>query len=667
MGLANKNENNRVYLVFGLMLLVCLGIFTKLTVIQFKDGEKWRSKADSLTIKDESIPANRGNIYSADGSLLATSIPKYSIYFDPFAPSDENFEKNIKPFSDSLARFLKKKSAGQYESDFRKARSNKKRYLHIATKLSYTDYMRMKSFPLFNLGKNKGGMIVDQVNVREYPMGMIANRTIGYERVNDDGSLTRKGVEAAFTDQLTGKEGRRKVQKMAKRLWKPIGDGNEIDPKDGLDVITTIDVYIQDIAHHALLKALEDFEAHHGTVIVMETKTGHIKAISNLGQGANGKYTETINYAVVEKHDPGSTFKLASYLALLDEGKADTATIYDTHNGVVTFSGKRVRDSNHRGYGKISLARGFEVSSNTVVTQAVNNGFKDNPKQFTDKLASFGFNKPLGIDLLGEASSYIPVPGDRNWSKIALPWMAYGYGILVTPLQTLTLYNAVANDGKMVKPQFVQEIRDVNNSVQVFETQVINPQIVKPQVIREMQDILKNVMKKKGGTGHRLYSTDFSMAGKTGTAQMNYGKSGGGMYYASSFVGYFPAEEPKYSCIVVIHRPTKGSYYGGDVAGPVFKRLAQKIFTDVPSMKEIKDIDKVLPEVNKKYEKYYSTVKTVGNKMPNVIGLSPMDAIAILENLGVKVKTHGFGKVKSQSIIEGQIIDKKQIILLELS
>lgn len=666
MGLANKNENNRAYLVFGFMLLICFGIFAKMSIIQFKDGEKWRSKADSLTIKDESIPANRGNIYSADGSLLATSIPKYSIYFDPFAPSDENFEKNIKPLSDSLAKFLKRKTSGQYESDFRRARSNKKRYLHIATKLSYTDYMRLKSFPLFNLGKNKGGIIIDQVNVREYPMGMIANRTIGYERVNDDGSLTRKGVEAAFTEYLTGKEGRRKVQKMSKRLWKPIGDENEIDPKDGLDIITTIDVYIQDIAHHALLKALEDFGAHHGTVIVMETETGHIKAISNLGLGENGSYSETINYAVVEKHDPGSTFKLASYLALLDSGKVDTATIYDTYNGIVNFSGKRVRDSNNRGYGKISLARGFEVSSNTVVTQAVNDAFKDNPKVFTDKLESFGFNKPLGIDLIGEPSSYIPVPGDRNWSKIALPWMAYGYGILVTPLQTLTLYNAVANNGKMVKPQFVQEIRDVNNSVKFFETQVINPQIVKPQVIREMQDVLKNVMKKKGGTGNRLYSPDFSMAGKTGTAQMNYGKAGG-IYYASSFVGYFPAEEPKYSCIVVIHRPTKGSYYGGDVAGPVFKRLAQKIFTDVPSMKEIKNIDKVLPEINKKYNKYYSTVKNVGNKMPNVVGLNPMDAIAILENLGVRVKTTGFGKVKSQSIEVGKTLDKTQTIILELS
>lgn len=665
MGLTKKSENNRIYFVFFGMLAIGIAIFTKMSIIQFKEGEHWRSKADSLTIKDEIIPANRGNIYSADGSLLATSIPKYTVYFDPMSPSTENFEKYIRPFSDSLAKFIPKQTAGQYEAYFRKARSNKKRYIHIATKLSYTQYMKLKSFPLFNLGKYKGGMIVNQVNVREYPMGMIANRTIGYERVNDDKTITRKGIEAAFTDYLTGKEGRRKVQKMSKNLWKPIHDENEIDPQDGYDITTTIDVYIQDIAHHALLSSLEYYEADHGTVVVMETNTGEIKAISNLGKIGDGSYTETVNYAVLERHDPGSTFKLASYLALLDDGKADTATIYDTHNGVVTFFNRRVTDSNRRGYGKISLARGFEVSSNTVATQAVYQAYKDNPKAFTDKMKEFGFNQTLGLDLKGEPASYIPVPGDRNWSKIALPWMAYGYGILVTPLQTLTLYNAVANNGEMVKPHFVKEIRDVNNTLQTFEKEVINPQIVKPEVIKKMQAVMKNVVIR--GSGKRLYSPDFSMAGKTGTAQMNYGKAKGGMYYASSFVGYFPADNPKYSCIVVIHRPTKHSYYGGDVAGPVFKRIAQKIFTDVPSLNEIKDIESPLPKAVKSYKNYYANVKQSGNVMPDVVGLPAMDAVAILENLGLKVQTAGTGKVIRQSIKNGEKITKQQTITLELS
>lgn len=664
MALAKKGDKN-VYYVFLGMVLVSMLVLWKLSVIQFRDGEKWRSQADSLMIRDEVVAANRGNVYSADGSLLATSIPKYNIFFDPTTSSDENFEKYIKPLSDSLAKMLGKKTSGQYEANFRRLRSNKKSYTPIVNRLSYTEYIRIKSFPLFNLGKFRGGLIVDQIQVREFPMGMIANRTIGYERVDSEGYKTRKGIEGAFSDYLTGKDGKRKVQRMAKSLWKPISDDNLIEPQDGYDVVTTIDVYIQDIAHHALLSSLEYYAADHGTVVVMETETGHIKAISNLGKTSDGNYRETINYAVVEAHDPGSTFKLASYLVLLDSGKVDTATVYDTHGGIVNFGSARVRDSNNRGYGKISFGRAFEVSSNTVITQAANQAFKDNPKAFTDKLESFGFNNTLGLDLKGEPKSYIPVPGDKNWSKIALPWMAYGYGIMVTPLQTLTLYNAVANNGEMVRPQFVKEIRNVNETLKVFDKSVINPQIVSSKTIGEMQQLLKNVVER--GTGKRLYSKEFSMAGKTGTAQMNYGRGRENMYYASSFVGYFPADNPKYSCIVVIHKPTQHSYYGGDVAGPVFKRIAQKIFTDVPSLQEIKDIDNPLPKAVSNYKKYYAQVKQSGNEMPSVIGLHAMDAIALLENLGVKVVTQGFGKVKKQSIPQGSQISKQTTVILELS
>lgn len=664
MALAKKGDKN-VYYVFLGMVLVSMLVLWKLSVIQFRDGEKWRSQADSLMIRDEVVAANRGNVYSADGSLLATSIPKYNIFFDPTTSSDENFEKYIKPLSDSLAKMLGKKTSGQYEANFRRLRSNKKSYTPIVNRLSYTEYIRIKSFPLFNLGKFRGGLIVDQIQVREFPMGMIANRTIGYERVDSEGYKTRKGIEGAFSDYLTGKDGKRKVQRMAKSLWKPISDDNLIEPQDGYDVVTTIDVYIQDIAHHALLSSLEYYAADHGTVVVMETETGHIKAISNLGKTSDGNYRETINYAVVEAHDPGSTFKLASYLVLLDSGKVDTATVYDTHGGIVNFGSARVRDSNNRGYGKISFGRAFEVSSNTVITQAANQAFKDNPKAFTDKLESFGFNNTLGLDLKGEPKSYIPVPGDKNWSKIALPWMAYGYGIMVTPLQTLTLYNAVANNGEMVRPQFVKEIRNVNETVKVFDKSVINPQIVSSKTIGEMQQLLKNVVER--GTGKRLYSKEFSMAGKTGTAQMNYGRGRENMYYASSFVGYFPADNPKYSCIVVIHKPTQHSYYGGDVAGPVFKRIAQKIFTDVPSLQEIKDIDNPLPKAVSNYKKYYAQVKQSGNEMPSVVGLHAMDAIALLENLGVKVVTQGFGKVKKQSIPQGSQISKQTTVILELS
>ena len=658
-----KKGDFQIYLVFFGMLLAGALVIWKMSIIQFAEGDKWREQAEKSLIRDEIISANRGNIFSADGSLLATSIPKYNIYFDPTVATDANFEKYIKPLSDSLAKMLKKKTADAYESELRKLRSNKKSYKHIANRLSYTEYVRMKNFPLFSLGRFKGGIIVDQIQVREYPMGMIANRTIGYERKDADGYISRKGIEAAYSEYLTGKEGKRKVQRMSKSLWKPINDENLIEPEDGLDVVTTIDVYIQDIAHHALLSSLNYYAADHGTVVVMETKTGHIKAISNLGMVEEGKYRETINYAVTETHDPGSTFKLASYLALLDTKKVDTSTVFNTFNGLVRFGSASVRDSNNKGYGEISFGQGFEVSSNTVITQAVNNAFKDNPKQFTDILQSYGFNKSLGLDLKGEPKSYIPLPGEKNWSKIALPWMAFGYGILVTPLQTLTLYNAVANDGVMVRPQFVKEIKKVNETVKVFDSVVLNPKIAGNDAIKKMQQLMKNVVIK--GTGKKLYSKEFSMAGKTGTAQMNYGKGKGNMYHASSFVGYFPADNPQYSCIVVIHKPTRHSYYGGDVAGPVFKRIAQKIFTDVPSLKEIKNIDKPLPKATKSYQGYYSKVKQNGQLVPNVVGLNTMDAIPMLENLGLKVFTSSVGKVKKQSIEAGTKINKNSTIILE--
>ncbi len=658
-----KNENGKIYIVFAGLFLFMLLILFKLSFIQFVEGDMWRSRVDSLNIKNEIVPAERGNIYSADGSLLATSIPKYTISLDPSVPSKELFEENIKGLSDSLANMFPSKSAAQWEKHIRKLRSMKKQYMPLVTKTNYLNYKRIKTFPILNKGRFKGGLIIKQLHVREYPMGAIALRTIGYERINADKTITRKGIEAAFTEDLTGKDGVRKVQKMSKNLWKPIGDENAVEPVQGHDVITTLDVYIQDIAHHALLQALHDYGAEHGSVVVMETKTGHIKAISNLGL-KDGKYIETQNYAVTERHDPGSTFKLASYLALLDDKKYDTASVFNTHGGVVLFSGgARVRDSKPGGYGKISLAKGLEVSSNTVVTQAVNNAYKDNPKKFIDKLESYGFNKKLGIELIGEPASFIPKPGDRQWSKIALPWMAYGYGIMVTPLQILTLYNAVANNGVMVKPQFVKEIRDVDKSIKVFDTQVMNPKIASDKTIKEVQDILKNVVRR--GTGKKLYSADFPMAGKTGTAQMNYGK-GTSIYYASSFVGYFPADEPKYSCIVVIHRPTLNSYYGADVAGPVFKRIAQKVYTDVPSVLQIKFPDKPIKREQDNYNNYYKKVKQTAKVVPNVEGMPAMDAIAILENIGLQVHAFGSGKVVSQSLPSGSRFVNNQLITIEL-
>ncbi|MFV8344846.1 penicillin-binding protein [Flavobacterium sp. ZB4P13] len=667
MAVEDKYISYRIYLVAFAIFLMAIAIAVKLTNIQWVEGDYYRKLAKERTVKNFVIPANKGNIYSADGSLLATSIPNYEIRFDAVAPKAEAFEKNVKSLSDSLASVLGKPS-NFFENELRKARANKNRYYLVARKLSYTQYSKIKSFPLFNLGAYKGGIIIEQETVREHPIGKIAERTVGYERTSHGGALDGKGIEWAFRKYLNGKDGKILKQKIAKGQWKPIRDINEVDPQDGYDVISTIDVYVQDIAHHALLKQLELYEADHGCVVVMETKTGHVKAISNLGRANDGTYYETTNYAVAESHEPGSTYKLADLMALLEDKKADTSTVYDSKGGVVVYSGKKVNDSHTGGYGKISLARGFELSSNTVLVQAVYNAYKNEPSKFVNHLNNFGLNKTLGLSIKGEGVPYIPQPSDKNWSNISLPWMAFGYGVHITPLQTLAFYNAVANDGEMVKPQFVSEIKEWNRTIKKYEKEVLNPRICSPETILKLQAVLANVVKK--GTGSKLYSKDFSMAGKTGTAQVNYGKSGrAGMYYASSFVGYFPVDKPMYSCIVVVHRPNTAlnNFYGADVAGPVFKRIAQKIFTDAPSTNEIKNLDRKIQKQESNYDSYFVKSEKKLQLIPNVKGMSGMDAVALLENLGVKVRAIGVGKVKKQSLAAGQNIVKNTTILLELS
>jgi len=397
----------------------------------------------------------------------------------------------------------------------------------------------------------------------------------------------------------------------------------------------------------------------------METHTGEVKAISNLGRDKDGNYTETVNYAVAESHEPGSTFKLIDLIALFEDKLADTSSVYDSRGGEITYYNRKVRDSKKGGYGKISLGRGFELSSNTVLVQAVHDNYKSNPQKFVDHIKRMKLHEPLGLQIKGEGKPKIPQPGDKNWYGTTLPWMAYGYGVSMTPLQTLTLYNAVANNGEMVKPLFVKEIKEWNKTIKKFDKEVINPKIASQETIDKIKAVLENVVKK--GTGSKLYSKDFSMAGKTGTAQMGYSDKAN-LYYASSFVGYFPADQPKYSCIVVIHKPSKSKgYYGADVSGPVFKRIAQKVFTDVPSTNEVKSLEKNIPIQDKNYDTYYTNSSKEIKTIPNVKGMSGMDALALLENLKIKVKIIGIGKVKKQSIQPGEPLLKNSTIILELS
>ncbi|PKA99239.1 cell division protein FtsI (penicillin-binding protein 3) [Flavobacteriaceae bacterium MAR_2009_75] len=668
MAVTEKNILTRLYFVVACLFLFAGAILFKLVDIQLVQGEKYQALAMKRTEKMFTIAPNRGNLYSDDGSLLATSVSRYTIRFDAVTVKDADFKENIVPLSNALSKMLGK-SSSHYQQVFRKARVNKNRYALIARNLDYSDYMAVKEFPLFNKGPYKGGLIIEQKTVREHPLGKIAERSVGYERVDENGYYTRVGLEGAFGQYLRGVEGKRLKQKIAKGQWKPIGWENIVEPKDGYDVISTIDINIQDIAHHALLGQLEKYKADHGCVIVMETETGEVKAISNLGRTEAGKYYERLNYAIGESHEPGSTFKLMTMVAALEDQVKDTSDIIDTEKGTWKIYNHTVRDSKHGGYGEISFAKAFEVSSNTAFAQVIHNGYKSNPDKFVNRLMAMNVHRELDLPIRGEGKPVLRSPGDKGWSGLSLAQMAYGYEVSMTPLQTLTFYNAIANDGEMVKPRLIKEVKEWNQTIEKFDKEVIDASICSKETAAKVQELLKNVVEKEHGTGHGLYSPNFSMAGKTGTAQKNYvSKDPDKLKYISTFAGYFPADNPKYSCIVVIHEPDKSvGYYGADVSGPVFKSIAQKVYATSPLIDEV-EMDKVEDEdLEKNYQEYYAEAQKKYNKVPNVQGMSGMDAISILENLGIEVEVKGNGKVKRQSVSHGTDIKQTKKITLELS
>ena len=611
-------------------------------------------------------------MYAADGNLLATSMSKYTIRMDVVAVNSNVFENNFMALSEELFQMFGN-SPEYYQNKLRKAKKRRNRYLLIARNVGYNDYLKMKKFPIFKLGVYRGGFIAEHKTVRAHPIGKIAERTIGYDDFRGEA-----GIEGAFADFMEGENGLRWKQKIAKNQWKPISDVNEKEPIDGHDVITTIDVNIQDITHHALLRQLEYFEADHGCAVVMETATGEIKAISNLGRTSKGKYFEKRNYALWESHEPGSTFKLASLMAALDDKVIDTSTVVDTEKGKVYIYNRKVEDSKRGGYGKISAARVFEVSSNVGIVKLIREHYDQNPGKFISKLEKYGFKKPIGFQIKGEGLPYIPNPKDKKrWSKISLAWMSWGYGVSVTPMQTLMFYNAVANNGVMVKPRFVKELRRQDKIEKIFQTEIVNSKIASDQTLKKIRKVMENVVIR--GTAKNIYSSNFSMAGKTGTAKKyiprhknEKGETISGHYstkrYVASFAGFFPAEAPKYSCIVVVHDPNKKKgYYGATVAAPIFKEIAQKIYTTTPiDNQSVKDKVEFESIVNQ-YKKYTKVINKEHTYIPNVQGMSGMDAVSLLENIGLKVKITGVGKVKYQSIKKGETLVKGTTIILKLS
>ncbi len=657
----SRKVMNRSYVVVSAMVIFSFILMGKLVYIQLVEGEKYKKIASNQTVKNVVLQPSRGNIYSEDGSLMATSVAQYEVRWDSKVPSKSVYNNNKEKLIKGLSTIL----GNPIEQIFKKiedARKNNNRYMLVAKNLSYSKLKKIKSLPIFNLPSFKGGLIIEQQIKREHPLGRIAERTIGYELKNLNGSYFRVGIEGAFGNYLRGEEGRRLKQRIANGQWKPINDSNEKEPTQGYDIFTTINLNIQDITHSALLEQLEKYEADHGSAVVMETGTGKIRAIVNLGRTSEGTYYEKLNYAVGELNEPGSTFKLISMIAALEDRVVSPEDIIETGNGEVTFYKKyKVRDSKEGGYGSIPASKVFESSSNTGMVKIVFNSYKDNPSKFVNRLYNMGVNKPLGLSIKGEPIPKIPYPTDKEWDGLDLPWMAYGYGVAMTPLQILSFYNAIANNGEMLKPKFIEKIGKAGEKPQkTFKKEILNPSICSDETLTQIKRMLFNVVDKKWGTAYQIKDSLFNVAGKTGTCQLDYTKDE--VQYISSFVGYFPAEKPMYSCIVVIHRPDKSlGYYGSTVAAPVFKKIAKKIYISTPKKIKIKPSE-IRLTLNKA-----RLIKKSKNEIPDLTGKSDVDAISIIENLGLNFKTIGKGKVIRQSLKPGTRTKKGQLIVLELS
>ncbi|NVK05216.1 MAG: PASTA domain-containing protein [Flavobacteriia bacterium] len=657
-----SNTITKRTLVIGVLMgLFAIAVISKLVHTFAVEGTELRARAARLATRDMPLEARRGNIFSADGKLLATSMPVFDIYMDPVAPSDENFNDSLPGLSSGLARMFPSKNATQWSSFLRSKRENGDRYVRLAKDLTFSQLQRVRALPLFNMGQYKGGLIVEQKHHRKLPLGKIAERTIG-----DDQATNQVGIEGAYSTYLTGRDGHRLMQKIANGNWKPMEDDNAIAPRNGQDVISTIDTRFQDVAHRSLLASLERFEADHGCAVVMEVATGEIKAIVNLGRTDEGYYYEDRNYAVWESTEPGSTFKLASLMVALEDGLVDTADVVDTENGIYEIYGRKVKDSNvgygRGGYGEINLAEAFRKSSNTGIVKAIYPAYRENPQSFIDRLYQIGLNERTGIRIPGEGYPRIPTPEDNSWSGTSLPWIAFGYEIQLTPLQVLTFYNAIANNGEMVRPRLVSEIQQHGRTVTSFEPEVINASICSEPTLRILQSLLQGVV--DHGTATNIRNETFSMAGKTGTCQLNYWIAGTNDYQAS-FAGYFPADNPQYSCIVVVNKPNPSiGYYGSTVAAPVFREIADEVYRSTPIDEPIEideDPELSLPEMEGGW-----TASLESQRMPDVRGLNGMEVISRFENEGFEVEFDGAGKITRQWPRPGAVLTNTRTVRLNL-
>lgn len=699
----------RVYLAFGLILLLAGAVMVQLYRLQFVQGAKWKAMSTKLSTRYETIEAARGNILSVDGSLLATSVPEYEIHMDMIAggiADDKVFYSGVDSLALKLSQLYPDKTEREYSRMLRNARRDSARYQLIRRKVTYQELKQIRKFPLFNLGKFRGGLIVVQQNKRILPFRSLAARTIGYKNANVKNGV---GLEGAYTNYINGENGKRLVQRVAGGAWIPVNSEGDDDvaPKDGADIISTIDVNYQDVAQRALKDELIRSQADYGCVVLMEVHTGEIRAIANFTRTKDGDYQEKYNYAISNAADPGSTFKLASYMTMFDQHKIDTNSTVDAENGRydMYYKGKLLktfRDAEEGNY-VITAKKAFEESSNVAVVKFVSSHYADDPREFTNNLRdNLHLNDKLQLQIPGEAQPLVKDPSARSWSKLTLPQMAYGYEMKITPLQMLTLYNGVANNGEIIAPIFVREIQRMGNTIEQFHARVINPKMCSEETLGKMKAMLEGVVLE--GTGKNVIKNSlYSVAGKTGTAQIANGSHGYGVdkTYQASFCGYFPANRPKYSMIVVINHPTQGSYLAANVAGPVFREIADKVYasdldinqtppthyvgnTTLPVVKKgnVQALRRVYSKLNIKA--LYASNSLSGNgvdttngiasqeteykagTVPSVIGMGLSDALYVLGNAGYKVSARGSGAVTQQSVTGGSLIPKGSKITIEL-
>lgn len=688
------NILRRVYIFFFVLVLFGLAIVAKVVNIQIFKGDEIVKNVKTTSTKRRSFPAERGDLYASDGSLLATSLTYYDVGLDltSKAMSEDTLRKYVQALSDSLANLIEGKSSRQYYEEILSAYKNKVRWYQIHREINYPDFKKLKQFPFINKGRYKSGLAYSKYTKRKKPFGVLASRTIG--------SRPPFGLEGAYDAYLKGDSGRQYQRKIPGGVWVPVNDKSSKEPVDGSDVYSTIDINIQEVAENALRDQLFHNKADYGCAVVMEVATGKVRAIANLRVDTMGNYWEAKNYAVADAQEPGSTIKLASFMAALEKKKInlDEKKINIGH-GIYKVYDRKVKDSHY--YPKktsLTVREVFEKSSNVGTVKLIEELYKKNPQEYIDRLYSFRLGGKLDLDIIGEIKPKIKNTADSDWYGTTLQWTCHGYETLFTPMQILAFYNAVANDGKLIKPSFIEKVVNDDQVETTFPPVVIESSICSQETVTSLKSLLEGVVTR--GTAKRPFRGSlYKVAGKTGTAKINYAKNGKNkVEYRSSFAGYFPADNPRFSCIVVITNPRANGIYGGSTAAPVFRKISDRVYaldkelrteliaessSDKMKIKngievEVVEVMKALDiKSNARGSSEYvksnvsdNVLKTANypvgrKKVANVKGMTIRDALFILEQQGLTVKVIGKGKVVRQSLKPGTAIIKgKQIEII---